>query len=156
MTNLVGAPLREFPVIALARRILCRLDQIPYGALALPLRFAVATIFWFSAMTKLPSWETTVALFRDEYQVPVLPPELAAYIVTSIELSTPVLLVSGLLVRPAAAILLGMTIFIEIFVYPDAWPTHLQWAAMLLVLIARGGGRLSLDWLIRRRFLGER
>jgi putative oxidoreductase len=101
-------------------------------------------------MTKLPSWDTTIALFRDEYQVPFLPPEIAAYIVTGIELSTPVLLVLGLFVRPAAAVLLGMTAVIEIFVYPEAWPTHLQWAAMLLILIARGGGALSVDRLIAR------
>ena len=73
----------------------------------------------------------------------------------SIELSTSVLLVLGLLTRPAALVLLGMTTVIEVFVYPQAWPTHIQWAAMLLVLLARGPGQLSLDALIRRRFLGD-
>jgi putative oxidoreductase len=131
------------------------LDRVPYTLLAIPLRLAVAQIFWSSAMTKLPSWKTTVALFRHEYQVPLLPPEVAAYMATSIELATSVLLVLGLLVRPAAAVLLGMTAVIEIFVYPQAWPTHLQWAAMLLILLTRGGGALSLDWLIRRRFMGD-
>jgi putative oxidoreductase len=62
------------------------------------------------------------------------------------------LLVLGLLTRPAAFVLLGMTTVIEIFVYPLAWPTHIQWAAMLLVLLCRGPGKLSLDHLLRRRF----
>ena len=76
-----------------------------------------------------------------------------AHIAVTIELSTPVLLVVGLLTRPAALVLLGMTTFIEIFVYPLAWPTHIQWAAMLLVLLFRGAGRFSLDYLIARRWL---
>ena len=128
------------------------LESVPYSALAIPLRLAVATIFWNSALTKLANWETAVSLFIDEYKVPVIPPELAAYMAVSIEITTPVLLVLGLLTRPAASVLLAMTAFIEIFVYPQAWPTHLQWAAMLLVLICRGPGKLSLDHLFWRRF----
>lgn len=125
-----------------------RLESVPYTLLALPLRLAVATVFWNSGMTKLANWDTAVALFTDEYHLPLLPPELAATMAASIELSTPVLLVLGLLTRPAAAVLLGMTAIIEIFVYPLAWPTHIQWAAMLLVLLCRGPGALSLDhWL---------
>ena len=122
-----------------------RLEAVPYALLALPIRIAVATVFWNSGMTKLANWDTAVALFTDEYRLPVLPPELAAYIAASIELSMPVLLVLGLLTRPAAAVLLGMTAVIEIFVYPLAWPTHIQWAAMLLMLLCRGPGALSLD-----------
>ena len=95
-----------------------------------------------------------MALFTDEYRVPVLPPEVAAYMAVSIELSAPILLVLGLATRPTAAVLLGMTTIIEVFVYPQAWPTHLQWAAMLLVLLARGAGKVSLDEVIRRRVLG--
>jgi putative oxidoreductase len=143
------------PVVALFTHILRWLERIPYAFLAIPLRLAVATVFWNSAMTKLASWETAVALFTDEYHVPVLPPELAAYMAVSIELTTPVLLVIGLATRPAAAVLLGMTTIIEVFVYPQAWPTHIQWAAMLLVLLARGAGKFSIDWLIRRRVLGD-
>jgi putative oxidoreductase len=121
---------------------------VPYALLALPLRLAVATVFWNSGMTKLANWDTAVALFTDEYRLPLLPPELAAYVAATIELSTPVMLVLGLLTRPAAAVLLGMTMVIELFVYPLAWPTHIQWAAMLLVLLCRGAGALSLDqWL---------
>ena len=106
-------------------------------------------------MTKLANWDTTLALFSDEYQLPLLPPELAAYAATTVELTTPVLLALGLLTRPAALVLLGMTAIIEIFVYPQAWPTHIQWAAMLLVLLCRGAGALSIDHLLRRRFSGK-
>jgi putative oxidoreductase len=128
------------------------LNGVPYALLALPLRAAVATVFWNSGMTKLASWDTTLSLFADEYKVPLLPPEIAAHIAAAIELTTPVLLVLGLFTRPAALVLLGMTTVIEVFVYPQAWPTHIQWAAMLLVLLCRGAGSISLDALIARRF----
>ena len=132
--------------------ILRSLDRVPYALIAIPLRFAVATVFWNSAMSKLANWETTLSLFTEEYNVPLLPPELAAYMATSIELTAPVLLVFGFLTRPTAVVLLGMVAVIEVFVYPLAWPTHLQWAAMLLVLLCRGAGTLSLDHLLWRRF----
>ena len=137
---------------ALIRRCLRWLESVPYWLLALPLRVAVATVFWNSAMSKLANWNTTIELFTEEYKVPILPPEIAAYMATTIELTTPVLLVLGFLTRPAALVLLGMTAIIEIFVYPQAWPTHIQWAAMLLVLLCRGPGTLSVDYLVRRRF----
>ncbi len=124
------------------------LDRVPYAALAIPLRVAVATVFWNSGMTKLADWNATLALFTDEYQVPLLAPELAANLALAIEMTTPVLLVLGLLTRPAALVLLAMTAVIEIFVYPQAWPTHIQWAAMLLVLLCRGAGAISLDALL--------
>jgi putative oxidoreductase len=127
------------------------LDRIPYALLALPLRFAVATVFWNSAMAKLANWDTTISLFTDDYRVPLLPPEIAAYMAAAIELTTPVLLVLGLFTRLAALVLLGMTTVIEVFVYPQAWPTHIQWAAMLLVLLSRGAGALSIDHLLWRR-----
>jgi len=129
-----------------------RLESIPYWLLALPLRFAVATVFWNSGTSKLANWNTTIELFTEEYKVPVLPPEIAAYMAASIELTMPVLLALGLLTRPAALILLGMTAIIEIFVYPQAWPTHIQWAAMLLVLLCRGPGKASVDHLVRAHF----
>src|SRR5258708_27655643 len=133
-------------------RIIRWLDGVPYWILAIPLRFAVATVFWNSAMTKLANWDTAIELFTEEYKVPLLPPELAAYLAVSIELTAPVLLVLGLATRPAALVLLGMTTVIEVFVYPQAWPTHIQWAAMLLVLLCRGAGNWSLDYLLYRRF----
>jgi putative oxidoreductase len=138
-------------VAALIERTIRRLESIPYWLLALPLRFAVATVFWNSGTSKLANWNTTIELFTEEYKVPVLPPEFAAYMAASIELTAPVLLVLGLLTRPAALVLLGMTTVIEIFVYPQAWPTHIQWAAMLFVLLCRGPGKLSLDHLVRMR-----
>src|SRR5690242_4751908 len=98
----------ERPAMALIGRTLRRLESVPYWLLALPLRFAVATVFWNSAMTKLANWDTAVALFTDEYNVPLLPPEFAATMTVTIELTTPVLLVLGLATRPAALVLLGM------------------------------------------------
>ena len=133
-------------------RVIRWLDSVPYTVLAIPLRLAVATVFWNSAMTKLANWNTAVELFIEEYKVPVLPPEIAAYMAASIELTAPVLLVIGLATRPVALVLLGMTTVIEMFVYPQAWPTHIQWAAMLLVLLCRGPGKLSFDYLVRRWF----
>ena len=140
------------PVLGWIARVLRWLDAVPYTILAIPLRLAVATVFWNSGTAKLANWETALELFSEEYKVPLLPPELAAYLAASIELTTPVLLVLGLMTRPAAAILLAMVAFIEIFVYPLAWPTHIQWAAMLLVLLCRGPGKLSLDHVLWRRF----
>ncbi|MEO8346927.1 MAG: DoxX family protein [Betaproteobacteria bacterium] len=137
-------------------RTLDWLDAVPYSALAIPLRLAVATIFWNSAMTKLANWDTALMLFAEEYKLPLIPPELAAYLAVSIELTTPVLLVLGLLTRPTALVLLGMTAVIEVFVYPQAWPTHIQWAAMLLVLLCRGPGKLSVDHLLQRWFAAKR
>jgi putative oxidoreductase len=147
----LASPFSERPLTVMIGRVIRWLDSVPYSVLAIPLRFAVATVFWNSAMTKLANWETAISLFTEEYKVPLLPPELAAYMAASIELTTPVLLVLGLATRPAALVLLGMTTVIEVFVYPQAWPTHIQWAAMLLVLLCRGSGKLSLDHLIRRR-----
>ena len=126
------------------------LESVPYALLALPLRAAVATVFWNSGTTKLASWDTTLSLFTDEYKVPLIPPEIAAYMSATVELTTPVLLILGLFTRGAALVLLGMTTIIEVFVYPQAWPTHIQWAAMLLVLLCRGPGAISLDDLIAR------
>ena len=155
MSAPVASTSSRSPALALIGRVLRWLNAVPYTVLALPLRVAVATVFWNSGTTKLANWDTAVALFADEYKLPLLPPELAAYFAATIELTTPVLLVLGLLTRPAAAVLLAMTHVIEVFVYPQAWPTHIQWAAMLLILLCRGPGRLSIDHLLWRR-LGAR
>ncbi|WP_432258059.1 DoxX family protein [Cupriavidus sp. TMH.W2] len=136
-------------------RAIAWLERVPHTLLALPLRLAVATVFWNSAMTKLADWNAALELFREEYRVPLFPPEIAAYIAVSIELTAPVLLVLGLATRPVALVLLGMTAVIEVFVYPLAWPTHIQWAAMLLVLLCRGAGNWSLDHLLYKRFGGS-
>lgn len=121
------------------------LESVPYSLLALPLRFSVAWIFWSAGQVKLINWQRTIELFRDEYQVPVLPPEVAANMALSIEIAAPVLLILGLLTRATVLVLLGMTTVIQIFVYPDAWPTHVQWTAMNVVLLCRGAGFFSLD-----------
>ena len=124
--------------------------RIPYALVALTARLALAQVFWSSAQTHLASWQTTLYLFANEYHVPLLPPTLAAYMAVTLEVATPPLLVLGLATRFAALALLGMTLVIEVFVYPLAWPTHIQWAAMLLVLMSQGAGALSLDALIAR------
>lgn len=135
-------------------RIRNALQSVSYDWLAIPLRLAVANVFWSSGMVKLADWNAALALFRDEYRLPVLPPEIAAHMAVSIELSTPFLLLFGFFTRGAALVLLGMTTVIEAFVYPQAWPTHIQWAAMLLVLLCRGAGKFSVDELIWRRMKG--
>ncbi len=137
-------------ITAPLERVIDWLQHVPYSVIALPLRFAVATVFWDSGTEKLADWNATLQLFHDEYKVPLLPPDFAAHLAASIELTTPALLVLGLLTRPAALALLGMTTVIEVFVYPQAWPTHIQWAAMLFVLLCRGAGKLSVDELLRR------
>src|SRR5258707_15393362 len=151
MTNISASAPSHSSFVAGLFRLRSLLESVPYSVLAIPLRLAVATVFWNSGMTKLASWDTTIQLFADEYRLPLLPPELAAYMAASIELTTPVLLILGLLTRPAAFVLLGMTTVIEVFVYPQAWPTHIQWAAMLLILLCRGPGRFSLDQAIWSR-----
>lgn len=128
------------------------LEAVPYAVLAIPLRLGVAWIFWSSAQVKLIDWQRTVQLFADEYRVPLLPPELAANMALSIEIAAPVLLVLGLFTRATVTVLMGMTAVIQTFVYPEAWPTHLQWVAMMVVLLCRGAGTLSVDYLLWRRF----
>jgi putative oxidoreductase len=130
-----------------ARAHLARL--LPDDALLLLDRAAVAAIFFLSGRTKVQGLftikDSTYELFRSEYALPLLPPELAAQMAATAEHVFPLLLVLGLCTRGAALGLLGMTAVIEIFVYPDAWPTHLSWAALLLPLVAKGGGKWSLD-----------
>ncbi|WP_454761418.1 DoxX family protein [Caulobacter segnis] len=121
--------------------------------LALVTRFGVAAIFFQSGRTKVDGvlhiTDGTYALFESEYHVPLLSPVVAAHAATYAEHLFSVLLVLGLFTRLSALAFLGMTAVIEIFVYPDAWPTHLSWAGLLLFLIARGGGTFSLDRLLK-------
>jgi putative oxidoreductase len=93
--------------------------------------------------------DATYELFRTDYALPFMDPVVAAHVATYSEHLFPILLTLGLFTRPSALALLGMTSVIEIFVYPDAWPTHLSWAGLLLPLIAMGGGNWSLDRLLR-------
>jgi putative oxidoreductase len=156
MTALSAPASRRSSLLALIDSATGLLDRMPYTLLALPLRAGAAAVFWNSAMAKLANWDTTIELFTDEYKVPLLPPEFAANLALSIEVTAPVLLVLGLMTRAAALMLLGMTAVIEIFVYPQTWPTHIQWAAMLLVLLCRGAGAISLDELAWSRLGNSR
>ncbi|QET06023.1 DoxX family protein [Cupriavidus pauculus] len=128
---------------------------LPPALLLLVARLGIASVFFLSGRTKVEGLltikDTTYELFRAEYALPLIPPDLAAQLATVSEHLFPILLVLGLFTRPAALALLGMTAVIEIFVYPDAWATHLSWAGLLLPLIARGGGRWSLDAMLWRR-----
>lgn len=127
----------------------CATDLISHSLLALTARIALAAIFWQSGRTKVEGLltvsDTAYTLFREDYKVPLLPPELAAHMATYAEHLFPLLLVLGLATRLSALALLAMTAVIQIFVYPDAWPTHLSWAGLMLYLVARGGGRWSVD-----------
>lgn len=128
---------------------------VGHALLALCARFALAAIFFLSGRTKVDGLltvnEGAYALFRDEYKVPLLPPEIAAHLATYAEHLLPMLLVLGLFTRLSALGLLGMTAVIQFFVYPDAWPTHLTWASAALYLVGRGGGALALDHPLRIR-----
>jgi putative oxidoreductase len=117
--------------------------------LALACRIALASIFFFSGRTKVDGFltvnDSAYALFRDEYNLPLVPPEFAAHMATYSEHLFPLLLILGLFTRFSALALLGMTLVIQFLVYPSAWPTHLSWAALMLYLMAQGGGLLSVD-----------
>ncbi|SHE84117.1 DoxX family protein [Thermomonas hydrothermalis] len=143
------------------------LSRIPHSLIALLGRFSIAAVFWQSGQTKVEGFavdlltgqfqlgwphlsDSALALFRDEYRLPLLPADDAALLAALAEHLFPVLLLAGLATRLSALGLLGMTAVIEIFVYPDAYPTHSTWAAVLLYLIARGPGTLSLDHLLAR------
>ena len=139
-------------ISALFLRALALLERFPFAIAPLLMRLGIGLVFWRSAQTKLASWDTTLLLFREEYQVPLLPPEFAAYMATAVELTAPVLLAIGLATRFGAAAMLGMTLVIQLFVYPQSYPDHLLWAGPLAYLILRGPGALSIDHLIRRRF----
>lgn len=123
-------------------------EAIPHSLIALTARVAAGGVFWRSGQTKLDGFhvaDTTFFLFQEEYRLPLIPPDLAAYLATINENLFSVLLVVGLASRVSAAVLLGMTAVIQLFVFPEAWPEHILWAVSLLVIIQRGPGRISLD-----------
>jgi putative oxidoreductase len=130
-------------------------ERIPYSLVALVARFAVAAVFWRSAMTKVDESfqvkSTTFFLFKEEYKVPIIPPDIAAYLATYQELIGAVLLVIGLATRLTALSFIGMVAIIQVFVYPSGWPEHLLWFALLFLLVARGPGAISVDHLIWRK-----
>lgn len=153
--------------VRLLRTAIAALQRIPDDLIALLGRFSIAAIFWKSGQTKVQGFaidivngefqlglpqlsDSAVALFRDEYKLPLLPPELAAPLAAFAEHLFPLLILLGLATRFSALALLVMTATIQLLVYPDAWPTHGVWATVLLFLVARGPGAVSLDHLIAR------
>ena len=142
--------------------------KIPESAILFLARFAIAAIFWRSGQTKIEGFsldiiamkaelglprlaESTAFLFEYEYNLPFIPPMIAAILATVAEHVLPIFLLSGLFTRAAAFAIAMMTLTIQIFVYPDAYPTHASWLAIALLLMYRGAGSFSLDhWLAKR------
>lgn len=155
--------------ITVLRHTIALFDRIPDSLIALLGRFSIAVVFWKSGQTKVEGFaidivngdftlgipylsDSAVALFRDEFRLPIIPPELAAPMAAFAEHLFPILILIGLATRFSALALLGMTAVIEIFVFPDAYPTHGVWATVLLYLVAKGPGAFSIDHLLRRKF----
>ena len=138
------------PVAQIHQRITA---AVPEAGLALLLRLGIAAPFFLSGRTKVEGLLTitpsTQYLFAEEYRVPLLSPDVAAHMATYSEHLFPILIVLGLVTRPAAAALLFMTLVIQVFIEPGGWPTHLLWAGPLTYLIARGPGAISLDRLLK-------
>ncbi|MCW5750953.1 MAG: DoxX family protein [Alphaproteobacteria bacterium] len=144
-------------LLGLVAAVINLLGQVPEALLLLAGRIAVGSVFLKSGLTKIDieTWQiapTTFDLFREEYRVPVLSPELAAYLGTFTELTMPFLLFFGLGARAGAGVLLGMTFVIQVFVYPESWSDHLLWATILLSIISRGPGLLSADHVLAGLF----
>ena len=127
------------------RRLIGIAEAIPLSLVQLAGRIAVADVFWQSAQTKLASWPVTVQLFAFEYRLPIIDPAVAAPLATGAELVGSVLLFFGFFARFGALMLLGVTAAIQIFVYPSHWGEHLLWASILLLILARGPGTISID-----------
>ena len=136
--------------------IRARLEEFPLSIILLAGRIGVGATFFKAGLLKYQSWEFTVKLFQEEYRVPLLAPELAARIAMTQELTIPILLFAGLATRIATLPLLGMITVIQLFVYPNAYNEHLVWGAILVLLLTRGPGVFSLDYLIARRVAGWR
>ena len=143
-----GLRLRWADLVALVGRVPLSVHQLLF-------RIAIAGVFLRAGLTKISSWESTVALFADEYKVPVLAPHLAAAMAATFEVGCSTLLLVGLGTRLASLPLIGMIMTIQLFVYPQAWSEHLVWGSILLMLLTRGGGAISLDHLIARQLTRE-
>ena len=156
MISAMSTEISRAPVRSLIDGLRSRLERFPLALLQLVFRFSIASVFWKSGQSKIASWDTTILLFTNEYHVPLLSPQSAAALSASFELGCSVLIASGLLTRLATLPLLGMISVIQAFVYPENWVEHLTWATMLLFLLTRGHGVISLDRLIRPWLLGGR
>ncbi len=144
------------PLKTLIADLRMKLEQVPLSIVQLLARASLATIFWRAGQAKLANWNLTVQLFANEYKVPVLPPEIAAQMALSFELGCSVLLVLGLFSRLAVLPLIGMTTIIQLFVYPQSWNEHIVWFTLLLFILIRGAGVVSLDALIARSLFKTR
>jgi putative oxidoreductase len=136
---------RSLSPAALYQTFLGLADAIPLSFVQLTSRLAIAYVFWNSAQSKLASWTVTQQLFAMQYQVPLLPPDIAAPLATGAEIVGSVFVFLGLLTRLGALVLLGVVAVIQLFVFPGHWGEHLLWASLLLLLVARGAGAFSLD-----------
>ena len=132
------------------------LERFPLPIVQLAMRIAVGAVFFNAGLLKYRSPELTLLLFRDEYKVPFFDPALMARMATFNELTFSTLLILGLATRVASLPFLGMIAVIQTFVYPQAWTEHLLWASILVFLLTRGAGALSLDELLARRFRSQR
>ena len=150
------APVPRHTLRGLAEIATARLGQFPLTLLQLVFRFSIASVFWKSGQSKIASWDTTILLFTNEYHVPVLSPQVAAAVAATFELGCSTLIFFGLLTRLATLPLLGMVVVIQTFVYPENWVEHLTWATMLLFLLTRGPGAISLDRLLGPWVFGNR
>ena len=128
-----------------------RLEGVPLSIIQLAMRIAVGSVFFKAGLLKYNSFEFAIKLFEDEYKVPVLAPAVAARLAMFNELTWPMFLFFGLATRFATLPLLAMVTVIQLFVYPEAWTDNLLWASILVLLLTRGAGTLSVDYLIERR-----
>ncbi|MBW4791583.1 DoxX family protein [Pseudomonas tolaasii] len=150
-------------------RVIALFEKIPYSLIAFLARFSIAAVFWKSGQTKVENFAidlvsgtfqlgaprlapSTIPLFQSEYHVPLLSPEVAAHLSAFAEHFFPALILIGFATRFSALALIGMTLTIQLFVYPEAYPTHGTWIAILLLLVTKGPGCLSIDHLIARRY----
>ena len=164
--NGTGGPMARLSALLSSAHSL--MGHLPNTLLAFIARFSIAAVFWKSGQTKIEGLaidivsgtftlgmprlsDNAVFLFKEEYQLPLLPPELGAMMAALGEHILPILILLGLATRLSALGLLVMTMVIQIFVYPDAYATHGTWAAVLLYLMAHGPGKLSIDaWIASR------
>lgn len=128
------------------------LNSVPLSLLLLVARIATFSVFFRSGLVKLADWNATLRLFENEYKVPVIPPHFAAYMSASMELGLSSLVLIGFATRLSVLGLLGMVSVIQIFVYPMAWPDHIQWLAFMIFIVCRGPGVISLDYALSRAF----
>lgn len=141
------------PLDKIAQQAIAHVSRIPNDAIALLGRISISAVFWLSGRTKVDGFalsESAVELFREDYKLPLIDPIMAATLAAIAEHLFPILLLLGLASRLSAAALLSMTAVIQIFVYPGAWPIHGVWATVLLFILARGPGLISLDATIAR------